>query len=89
MKKLYKFEKDFGRMGEISGVFVAEQDEIDALIGKTVYFGEALGKHSDISVKLTNDHFTVKSEDEEFIEKLCRVFGGSNISGYNPLDYQE
>jgi hypothetical protein len=36
-------------MGALSGIFVAEEEAVEALIasGKEVYFGEVLGKHSE------------------------------------------
>ncbi len=87
MKKLYKFYWDCGRMGDVTGLFVAENTEVEAAIGKHLYFGEILGKHSDISGNLTADDLTVKSDDQDFIEKLVTVIGNTTISGYNPLNY--
>ena len=40
---------DFGRMGELQGLFVAEELDVQDLIGKEVYFDEVLGKHSEIN----------------------------------------
>lgn len=44
MKKLYKFRFDCGRMGELSGLFVADEEDINNVIGETVYFGECSQK---------------------------------------------
>tara|TARA_Y100000310_G_scaffold321360_1_gene378878 strand:+ start:3846 stop:4022 length:177 start_codon:yes stop_codon:yes gene_type:complete len=52
MKKLYGFYADFGRMGNLDGIFIAESDDLDAIMGKDIYFGEILGKHSDIILTL-------------------------------------
>ena len=89
MLKLYKFHWDCGRMGDLDGLFVAEASEIEALIGKTVYFGEVLGKHSDMYGTLDAEDLVVKSDDQEFIAKLIEVVGAGTISGHNPLDYYE
>ncbi len=46
--KLYSFEWDCGRMGFVEGLFVATEEEIKDAIDKEVYFGEILGKHSEV-----------------------------------------
>ena len=48
MKKLYKFYWDCGRQGDIESIFIATEKDIKANIGEEVYFGEILGKHSEI-----------------------------------------
>ena len=88
MKKLYEFQLDCGRMGELSGLFIAETFDIKNLIGETIYFGEVLGKHSEIICDEFDEvNVIVKSEDQELITKLYNVFKSNSISGYNPLDY--
>lgn len=89
MKKLYKFYWYCGRMGSVSGLFVAEESAIEKALGKTVYFGEILGKHSDIHGELSVEDLTIMSDDPEFIAKLAEVIGSEHISGRNPLDYLE
>ena len=89
MKKLYKFSWDCGRMGVLTGLFIAEESEIDALVGKHIYFGEVLGKHSEISGKLEAGDLEVKSDDQDFINKLIKIMGDGTISGFNPLDYYD
>ena len=44
MKKLYSFELDWGRMGSLEGLFIAEEKDVKDIIGKNVQFGEVLGK---------------------------------------------
>lgn len=83
---LYRFRADFGRMGTLQGIFVAEKAEIDAAIGREVYFGEVLGKHSDVSVKLKEEHFRCLTDDPGFVEKFSEF---ECESGHNPLDYIE
>ena len=89
MKKIYVFEWDCGRMGDLDGLFVAEESAMKALIGKELYFGEVLGKHSEIYGELKERSISIVNDDEDFIEKLVDVIGGESISGFNPFDYVE
>lgn len=82
-----KFYRDFGRSGELMGVCVAHREEIEAAIGKSVYFGEVLGKHSDVQITLEESDFTILTDDKEFITKYILLFGTGH--GHNPFDYLE
>ena len=82
---LYRFECDFGGMGDLEGLFVANHEDIDSIIGKRIYFGEVLGKHSEIWIdSFSEDHITLLTEDEAFIDKLIEL---GLETGFNPLDY--
>lgn len=84
MNGVYKFCAYFGRMGELNGVFVANEYEIDKLMGQTVYFGEALGKHSDIHCVITEENTQLITQDETIIQ----LFLDNDLTtGFNPLDY--
>lgn len=85
MKKMYKFRWDVRRMGCVEGVFVADESEVEAAIGKDVYFGEILGKHSEIFGTLDAEDLAVLTDDQEFIAKAEQY--GIARSGYNPLNY--
>ena len=87
MKKIYKFSWDCGRAGELDGLFIANSDDVDKIIGKPVSFGEALGKHSDVTGVVEIGDLEILSEDEEFIEKFEEIVGEGTISGFNPMDY--
>jgi len=87
LQKLYKFQWDCGRMGSVEGLFVADEGEVAAAVGKEVYFGEILGKHSDVSGTLDAEDLTVATDDQDFIVKLVGIIGTTTISGYNPLSY--
>lgn len=87
MLKLYRFNWDCGRDGDVNGVFIADDDDVNDNIGKGVYFGEILGKHSEIHGTLDEDDLEVLSDDQDFIDKMIVVFGDGDISGYNPLNY--
>ena len=87
MKKLYRFHWYMGRQGDVMGTFVAEEEAVKAAIGKLVYFGEILGKHSDVHGTLSEKDLTVLTDDQDFIAK-CAKYGLAG-TGYNPLDYME
>jgi len=89
MKKLYEFNWDCGRMGALGGLFIAEESIVENLMGKKIYFGEVLGKHSEIYGHLEEKDLTVKSEDQDFIQKFIEIMGDGTISGYNPIDYYD
>lgn len=88
MNKLYNYFLDCGRMGSVEGLFIATDEMINNALGKTVYFGEILGKHSEVSDTLKLEDLKVLSDDQDKINWLAEIVGlGSTISGYNPLDY--
>ena len=85
MKGLYHFLWDCGKMGVISGMFIATSKEVKNLIGKELHFGDVLGKHSDISgvvekkdiVQINIPKFCLLELELEFEKTIC---------GYNPFD---
>ena len=97
MKVIVEFFWDCGRMGDLSGLFICEKEDLKNIEGKEVYFGECLGKYSEISGAISADDFTIKTEDQEFIQKFIEIMGDGTysvesdstftISGYNPFDY--
>lgn len=87
MKKIYKFYVDCGRMGSLESVFVADDSEIDMIMGKTIYFGEVLGKHSDINITITSDCIELLTDDKTFVDKFVEIMGDGTISGHNPVEY--
>lgn len=84
---IYKLIVDCGRMGDLRGVFEATPEQVEELMGKTVYFGEVLGKHSEVVVTIDEDCIAFLTDDEDFIEKarLYKLIP----TGYNPFDYLE
>ena len=86
MKKIYKYYLDCGRMGEVSGVFVEDDENIKKSIGCHIYFGEILGKHSEVTTTLEEDDFTIVTDNQDFIA-LFEEYRLDN--GYNPLDYMD
>ena len=86
MKKLFSFYADCGRNGSLEGLFIATQEEVDKAIGKYMYFGEVLGKHSEVEGNLEAHEITLVADDQEKIEWLESILG-SCVSGFNPLEY--
>ena len=86
MKALYKFHWDCGRMGYVRGTFIEEKSEVEKAIGSRVYFGEILGKHSQIYGDLKKEDLEEITTDHDFISKFEEL---ELESGYNPLDYIE
>ena len=86
-KVIVDFCWDCGRMGDVEGLFVTTKETLQAALGKEVYFGEILGKHSEIYGTLEKDDVEILTDDQEFIEKFIEIMGDGTISGYNPLEY--
>jgi hypothetical protein len=89
MRVIAKFYWDCGRMGYLESIFTCTREELEKAIGQEVYFGEVLGKHSEISGQLDKSDVTILSDDQEFIAKFESVLGSGTISGHNPLEYIE
>ena len=87
MKHLYRFFRDYGRMGYLSGAFIATEEEISGIIGKKVYFGEVLGKHSEVVATMREGDFTLVHTSEEFVQEWENI--GTLGGGINPFDYLE
>ena len=89
MKVIVKFFWDCGRSGDVEGIFTCEKETLENSYGREVYFGEILGKHSEVSGTLKEGDITILSEDQDFIEKFEQIMGAGTVSGYNPLEYIE
>lgn len=90
---LYRFNLDCGRMGDLSGIFIADQKQIDKIEGKNIYFGEVLGKHSEIYIDdfKAESFLTKLTDNSEFIENVKKFIsdGDETISGFSPVEYFE
>lgn len=88
---LYKFRWDVPRQGEIESLFIADSEQVEAVMGMTVYFGEVLGKHSDVQGTLDPEDLTIITQDQRVIADLIRLFAGDrwgrsgSLCGLNPL----
>ena len=82
MKGIYKFHQDYGRMGSLNGIFTEDSGRVKEALGQCAYFGEALGKHSDIDCVITEENVTLVSDAVVDVE----VFERLNLeSGFNPI----
>ncbi len=63
-KKLWDFYLDYGRMGQLEGVFEATEEEIKNAIGKDVSWDELLGKHSCDTFTLEESMITPHKADK-------------------------
>lgn len=86
--KLYSFFVDCGRSGDVEGLFISTPSQVSKIIGKRVYFGEILGKHSEVEVTIKEGHIRLESEEEDKVLWLKELLG-ETVSGYNPLSYYE
>lgn len=87
MLKLYRFSVGFGRMGDLEGIFAADDEkDIKPALGMRIYFGEVLGKHSEVDLpELKAEHLTALTDDAKFI-KQAEGYGLLGV-GFNPLNY--
>lgn len=90
MQKIYKFEENYYRMGHLSGVFVADDATVARAMGHTVHFSEALGKHSDISTKLTDDNLKLITDDQVIVKFFDdHLHGGTGVNPIQLFEEQE
>lgn len=86
MEGVYRMNLDCGRMGELEGTFTATHQQIEKLTEGIfeVYFGEVLGKYSEVCGKIEPNEIELLSSNPEVVE----VFNKYNFgSGYNPFEY--
>ena len=81
---VYKFYNEFGRQGDLEGVFIADSADVADAVGKTAYFGEVLGKHSDVSCKLEASMMKLVTETPEVVDVIYKY---DLTSGFDPLAY--
>lgn len=86
MKSIYRFTLDYGRHGFLSGVFSADDSDVEKIIGERIYFGEVLGKHSEVVATMEPKMFTLLTSDPDFVAKFDEY---RLDNGYNPFDYRE
>jgi len=81
---IYKFHADFGRMGSLSGIFSASKQRVADVMGKVIYFGEVLGRHSEIYGPLEAGDITLVTDDPEAVAMFDKY---ELATGWNPLSY--
>lgn len=88
---LVNYYEDFGRMGSLEGVFLTTQEQLNRIHGKTIYFGEVLGKHSEVVSDECYQHCKTQELDDLEITTLVKIFGKPyedvlTLSGFNPVE---
>lgn len=85
-KAVYKLNINCGRQGTLEGLFIAKKAHVEELINSKigVYFGEVLGKHSEIFGSISAEELKMISDAPEII-KLIEEYKLEN--GYNPFHY--
>lgn len=81
---LYRMTWGAGRAGTLHGLFTATDEEVKAAIGREIYFGEVLGKHSEVYGELDAKEVVLVTDDADFVKKFDEY---KCASGYNPLEY--
>lgn len=86
---LYKMYLDCDRQGELTAIFIERKDFVDYLLKTNIeiYFGEALGKHSDVTCNFTEEpENTIQFiTDKPDVISIVQEYGLEN--GYNPFEY--
>lgn len=86
MKAIYKFHFDCGRQGMLEGIFVAEKEDVEILVeeGIEVYFGEVLGKHSEIYGPIQDVDLSFVTDSQDAVNVVLDL---DLSTGFNPFSY--
>lgn len=86
--KLWKFSANYWRMGDVEGLFIATEEEVDKFLDKrNVCLGEVLGKHSEVDVYFEKGKNLKCLDISEFtINELFLALDSRSISGHNPFE---
>lgn len=78
---LYQFYEEVGG-GDVESTFLATKQEVIDKIGTEAYLGEVCGKHSDVTVSITEESVVLLSSDQVLTSKLQYALnGGKLVSG--------
>ena len=87
MRGIYRYTLDCRRMGDLEGVFVADERLVESAMEMAadvgLHFGEVLGKHSEITDN-GSGAYTLLSTDPRDIETFERL---NLTTGINPVGY--
>lgn len=86
-KKLFRMHWDGGRGGSLEGLFLATRKDVDNAIGSGVYFGDVLGKYSEVYGTIGRDEIVEIPMDAAVLAIAAKSFEGDTWCGYNPLEY--
>lgn len=86
MKALYRLKFDCGRQGVLEGIFIADTEDVKFLVENkvSIYFGEVLGKHSEIYGPVECQEIEEITKEQNVLD-IVEKYGLSN--GYNPFEY--
>lgn len=84
--QLFRHKFYDGRSGTVEGLILTTQEQIDAHVGQEIYYGEILGKHSEVYGPFLAEDFSPVPVSQETVNDLYTVFG-TTVSGYNPFHY--
>jgi len=87
--KLSKFSEKYRRTGEAEELFIATEEEVDKFLDKkTVYFGEVLGKHSEVDVYFEKGkNLECLNVSTYVVYELLNALDRRCISGLYPFQY--
>lgn len=86
-KGIYKLHIDCGRSGVVEGLFVTYTLYVEALLATkvVVYFGEILGKHSEVHGAIDPSELQLVTTEK----KVVKMFEKYNLTiGHNPFEYE-
>lgn len=84
--KMYRYDQDYGRMGSLSGVFLADESDLAWFMGAEVWAHDVLGKHSEVTICFGEDTVKEIVVSEQTVAELHAVLGKS-ISGTTPYEF--
>lgn len=87
--KLWKYSEDFGRMGSLSSVFFATDEQITELRKHSIYLSDVLGKHSEVNVEFTDENFQEIKISQTALKELHDVLGDFVSGDFYPFDYED
>ncbi|PWA10945.1 hypothetical protein [Flavobacterium laiguense] len=89
---IYKLSLCCGRMGDLEGVFLATKPQVAKLISSKieVYFGEVLGKHSEIFGAIEKKDLKLLTDDPIAVEivKKYKLTNGINPFKYSSVNFE-
>lgn len=84
MVGIYKMDVEYGRQGDVTGIFLADGEDVQEIIGHELYFGEILGKHSEVVFSLEQGDLKLATNNPIAVDIFRRY---KLDSGYNPFNY--
>lgn len=88
---IYKLSVDCGRSGDLEGVFLATKAQVNKLISSKieVYFGEVLGKHSEIYGAIEKKEIKLLTDDPVAVEivKKYKLTNGINPFAFTSVNF--